>query len=134
MSWAPFIPAYVTLPIAAMSMLAVAAHLLIVERHTTNFVRRRIRLANGWVMLISIPLIAAGFSFIDPDTKPRMFAIVWITIVGLVSLSIVLAMADILNTFIHTRRSLATLQKSKRNLTRLAPPISPDQLERPDGP
>jgi len=133
-NFAPFIPAWITLPLAAASMLTVAAHLLVVERTSPRSVRRRIRLSNGWIMLIAIPLIAAGFSFIDPDAKPRMFLIVWSTIIGLVSISIALALADVVNTFFHARQSLAKLRQTKEDLARLTTPPSQDSLERADEP
>lgn len=119
MTTANFIPGLLTLPIAALAMVLVAAHLLIIERRAGNYIRRRIRMANGWIMLISIPLIAAGFSFIDPNARPRMFVIVWMTIFGLVAISIMLAFADIINTGAIARRTLFELRQSRRNIERL---------------
>mgnify|MGYP003700459443 CR=1 FL=1 len=116
MTLAQFIPGLITLPVAAVSMLAVAVHLLMVERHTRNQIRRRIRMANGWIMLIAIPLCAAGFSYIDPNIKPRMFMIVWICVIGLVSMSIALAMSDIVNTMIAARRKARELRQTKQIL------------------
>jgi hypothetical protein len=131
MNWTPFIPGYISLLLAAACMVAVAAHLLVVERRTKDELRRRIRLANGWVMLIGIPLIAAGFSFINPDEKPRMFLIVWLSIFGLVLISISLAFADMVNTAVTTRRAVLRLRDARRAMhSSLDAAIRADQSER----
>lgn len=113
MTLSQVIPGFITLPVAAVAMLTVAVHLLVVERGTRNFVRRRIRMANGWLMLIAIPLVAAGFSYIDPNARPRMFMIVWMTVLGLVFMSIALAVADMINTMLIARRAAGELRASR---------------------
>ena len=104
------------LPTAALAMVGAATHLVVVERTTGDALRRRIRIANGWVMLLAIPLIAAGFSVIDPSRKPRMFLLVWLVIIGLVALSIALALADILNTSASARRAVRNLRRTRSRL------------------
>lgn len=116
MTLAMFLPGWLTVPTSAIAMLIVAAHLIIVERRTTQTLRRRIRLVNGWVMLVAIPLLAAGFSFIDPDVRPRMFTLVWLAVIGLVLISIVLALTDLANTFMHARRARRAIRMSRRRL------------------
>ncbi len=118
MTLSQYIPAFISLPLAAVAMITVAVHLLVVERRTRNFTRRRIRLANGWLMLFSIPLVAAGFSFIDPNTRPRMFMIVWLSVLGLVLMSIALAVADMINTMIAARHAATELRAARHALHR----------------
>lgn len=118
------VPIWITLPVAGIAMASVAAHLLIIERRRHNPLRRRIRLVNGWIALISIPLIAAGVSYINPDVRPRMFVIVWLTVIVMVSISILLAAVDITNTFVAARRGAVQLRRMKEELERH---LSPEQ-------
>ncbi len=115
------LPVWITLPFAAIAMVSVAVHLLIVERRQSNPVRRRIRMVNGWLMLISIPLIAAGISYINPDVRPRMFVIVWLMVIVLVSISLLLAAVDIANTMVAARRGVLQLRSMKKELERHLP-------------
>lgn len=115
------LPSWITLPVAAIAMVFVAAHLLILERRRSNPVRRRIRLVNGWLMLISIPLIAAGVSYISPDVRPHMFMIVWLMVIVMVSMSLLLAAVDIVNTLVATRRGVVQLRAMKKDLERHLP-------------
>lgn len=114
MTLAVFIPGYITVPLAGLAMIVIAAHMVILERSGERGVRRRIRISNGWVMLINTPLIAAGFSLVDPSVRPRMFLIVWTTIIGLVAITLLLAAADIANTAAQSRRSLRDLRDARR--------------------
>lgn len=134
MTLSQFIPGFITLPLAAIAMITVAAHLLVVERRTRNFVRRRIRIANGWLMLIAIPLIAAGFSYIDPNVRPRMFMIVWLSVLGLVVMSILLAIADIINTMVVVRRAADDVRAARLALDRFVDSrgAAPNPAERAD--
>lgn len=116
MTLAAFIPGYITIPLAGLAMIVIAAHMVVLERSGERGVRRRIRIANGWVMLINAPLIAAGFSVVDPSVRPRMFLIVWTTVIGLVVITLCLAAADIVNTAAHSRRTLRELRKARREM------------------
>ena len=116
MTLAVFIPGFVTIPLAGLAMVVIAAHMVVLERSGERGVRRRIRIANGWVMLINAPLIAAGFSLVEPGARPRMFLIVWTTIIGLVAITLLLAAADILNTAAKSRRSLRELREARREM------------------
>lgn len=116
------VPGWITLPVAAIAMVAVAAHLLILERRRSNHVRRRIRLVNGWVTLISIPLIAAGVSYINPEVRPRMFVIVWLMVIVMVSMSLLLAAVDIVNTLVAARRGVVQLRTMKKDVEQHLPP------------
>lgn len=92
------LPAWLVIPSAVVVMLTVAAAITVTAKHTTPASRRRVRLANGWVMLLLTPLAATGFSLIDSAQHPRLFVQIWILVIGLIAISVVLAILDILNT------------------------------------
>jgi len=104
------------LPVAAVMMLAVAAHITVTEKSAQPRSRRRIRIANGWVMLVGVPLIAAGFSIISPEVNRRAFVLVWLMVMGLVLISLGLAGLDILNTMRLTLRDRRRLREGLRDL------------------
>jgi len=89
---------WITLPLALAAMLAVSAHVTATQHSSAPASRRRIRVCNGWVMLITIPLIAAGVSLLTHDRDPRLFTLTWAAVVLLLLLTITLAAADVLNT------------------------------------
>lgn len=61
--------------------------------------RRKIRTANGWVMLLAIPTLAAGFCLVSPSLTPRAFLLTWAAAVGLLCIAVLLAVLDMLNTW-----------------------------------
>ena len=85
-------------PVALLAMLLVAWHTVGIERSNHPASRKRIRTANGWVMLLAIPLVASGFSYVSADTQPRAFLLVWALAMCLVLLCVALAIADMFNT------------------------------------
>lgn len=89
---------WLVLPVAGLMMLVVAAHIGATQERTEPRSRRRIRVANGWVMLLLLPLLGAGFGVINHQTHPRLFALVWLGAIGLLLLCILLAVADVVNT------------------------------------
>jgi len=103
------------MPLAGLAMLLVASHVSATER-IEPLSRRRIRLANGWVMLVTIPLIAAGFSLIAPYTQSRAFAMVWLAVIGLLCISVMLAMIDIVNTIRLGWRAQSELRDTAKRL------------------
>ena len=112
------LPAWGVLPIAALLMLIVAAHMEATRIATRPESRRRIRLANGWVMLVTIPLLASGFSLLDPEVERRAFVLVWLGVVWLLVLSLLLAVIDVANTIRIARRERRELTDRFRDLTR----------------
>lgn len=88
--------------------------------------RRRIRTANSWVMMLGIPLVAAGASVIDPQRSPRAFVLVWLSVAILLVLCVALAMLDAANTWRLTsaarkdaaRSTLAMLAASRMTRSR----------------
>lgn len=98
------LPVWLVLPVAGIMMLAVAAHIGVAEKRTEPASRRRIRIANGWVMLLAIPLLAIGFGVVSAASQ-RVFVMVWLAAFVLVALSVCLALLDMLNTLRIVRRT-----------------------------
>ena len=83
-------------------------------------------------MLLTIPLTAVGFSLIDSNTQPRLFVKIWILVIGLVSISIALALFDMLNTARLVRLNRRRLRHSIRTATEALNAHSDDDNETPD--
>ena len=111
-SYSGMLPAWFVLPATAVVMLIVAAAITAAAKYTTPGSRRRIRIANGWVMLLTTPLAATGFTLIDSNTQPRLFFQIWILTIGLISISVTLAILDMVNT-----ARLARLSHQQRRLS-----------------
>lgn len=100
---APILPAWVVLPMGVLTLLVIAAHVsVMLGDHTIPGSRKRIRVANGFVMMFVTPLIAFAFGVLSPDDV-RTFTVVWTLIIGLLFIVIMLAGFDVLNTArLHT--------------------------------
>lgn len=97
--WSPWI----ILPLTLVGMLIVSAHVTIIQHTPAHPTRRRLRICNGWIMLITLPLLGAGVSLVSPSRQPRLFALTWLTVILLLIVSILIALADTLNTIRLTR-------------------------------
>ena len=73
-----------------------AAHRLAgVENDRLNRVRVRLRRVGGLVLLLLAPMFFAGFHTVDAVEEPRAFVTVWLTVFGLLGMTMVLAMVDV---------------------------------------
>lgn len=109
---------WVVLPIAAALMLVVAALQAAIQRADAPPSRKRIRSANGVVMLLAIPLLAAGFCLVNPTLAPRAFLLVWAAAIGLLCIAVLLAVLDMMNTWRLTTTSRRSLHDSFQALSR----------------
>jgi hypothetical protein len=109
----PLLPSWVVLPVAVVLLLVVAVHLLVVSHAPMPSTRRRIRLANGWIMLLLVPLGAAAFGVVTPSDA-RSFVFVWTLVIFMLLMLIVLATIDIVNTGVLYRRERRSLRDSFR--------------------
>jgi hypothetical protein len=107
------LPPMVIIPITIALMAVVVAYQCSVVRGVAPASRKRIRLANGWVMLLNLPTVAAGFSLINHATHPRLFLGVWALAGGLLLISVFLALVDVVNTY---RIGQASRQALRREL------------------
>jgi hypothetical protein len=65
--------------------------------------RKNLRTANGLVMMLAIPVLAAGFGIVDPQNT-RHFVLTWMLATGLLSLVLILAMIDVLASSVYLWR------------------------------
>lgn len=110
------LPGWVVLPVASITMLVVAAHVLATHAGDLPSRRRRLRTANGVLMMFVTALLAYALGVAGVVTEPkaepeeaRRFMLVWLSIVGLLGVVVTLAGADAIATVIHglgVRRSL----------------------------
>lgn len=108
------LPMLVTGPIAAVLFALVVVHLVYLVPHTLPMSRRRIRRANGLVMLVAIPLVFAGFSLVSHRTQPALWATVWVAAGSLLVFAVVLALVDMLNTMRLHRSAQVRLRHDLR--------------------
>jgi hypothetical protein len=89
--------AWIVVPICVVVMLIVAAHVLITAGTPMPASRRRIRISSGVLMLIVTGLLGLALAGIDASDG-RRFVMVWIMVPAMVSLLVVLALFDVINT------------------------------------
>jgi hypothetical protein len=99
------LPMWVVLPGAIVAAFAIGSHLASLPAAKMPSSRRRIRMANGVVLLGLTALLAYALGFVGmlPEGGGsighiRAFVIVWMTIIGLLPLVLLLAGLDVLNT------------------------------------
>ncbi len=90
-------PLWIVAPLGVVTLLVVSGHVLSLWKAEMPASRRRIRIANGLLMMMSIPLGVYALSVADPAVQKREFLLSWMMIVGLVTLVLALAAGDILN-------------------------------------
>ncbi len=91
------LPPVVVLPVVALCVLVVTAHLI--AMHAAEGVplsRRRIRTAGGGVMLVTSLVLAYAFSFVRPD-DPVRFTAAWTGAIMMLTMVLFLGGLDALN-------------------------------------
>jgi hypothetical protein len=114
----PIAPQWLVFPLAGFSFVVVIWHIASVLRLPMPASRRRIRLANGVVMLALIPLIALAFGILSP-ADARLFVICWLAVIGLLGVMVLLAMLDSANTARIHLDDRRTLRQETRRLLKL---------------
>lgn len=99
----PIAPVWAVLPLAFATLVVVAVHWTALAQADMPRWRKNLRTANGLVMMLAIPVLAAGFGIVDPQNT-RQFVLTWMLATGLVSLVMVLAMIDVLASTVHLWR------------------------------
>jgi uncharacterized membrane protein YozB (DUF420 family) len=99
------LPVWAVVPIAAASIIVLAAHVLAIQQLPMPPRRRRIRTANGLLMMLIASLLAYALgvapTITNPTTNPesaRNFLLVWSAIMSLLSIVIGLAALDVAHT------------------------------------
>ncbi|MBX3410767.1 MAG: hypothetical protein KF859_12895 [Phycisphaeraceae bacterium] len=94
----PIAPMWLAGPVAALAFIVVALHLVSLRRAEMPASRRRIRLATGSLMIVTIPLLLYAFAVVTPgETRP--FTLAWVGVVAMILLVLVLAVLDLFNTW-----------------------------------
>lgn len=94
-----------------MLMVLAAVHARATRRSSEPGSRKRIRLANAVLMMVTLPLLATGFSLLDPHDHPREWTLVWLSAMALLAMNVFLAVLDALNT-------LRLLSRARREIRR----------------
>lgn len=87
---------WVSGPMAMVTLVVVAAHLIAMRTADMPEGRRRIRTANGWLMMVAAPVLVVAFSVVHTGS-PRPFALVWGVAIMLLALVLVMAFLDMAN-------------------------------------
>ncbi|GEM_PF-969935 len=116
------LPSWVVLPLAMISMLVIASHVLAIHQSDLPLRRRRIRVVNGFLLLFVTALLAFALGMAEVAGRPaedpagtRQFVMVWMTIVGLLAIIVMLAAADAVNTVTHRIAQRRTLRRQMRS-------------------
>lgn len=123
---APVAPRWLVLPLGGFTLVVVIWHLYTILRADPASIhpaRRRIRLANATVMLVLVPLIAYAFGVVTIDS-PRLFAIAWLAVMGLLAVMVLLALMDSANTARMHVADRIELRREFRRTTRASTPES----------
>ncbi|UYV12017.1 MAG: hypothetical protein NCW75_12010 [Phycisphaera sp.] len=105
------VPIWVSAPLAMITLVTVAAHLLAMRGADMPESRRRIRTANGWLILITAPVLVVAFSVVSPQNT-RQFALIWAVAMVLVGFVILMAFIDIANNLRIARLQRRRLSRS----------------------
>ncbi len=123
----PVAPAWAVFPLGGFTLVVVLWHLYAILRTDPSSIhpmRRRIRLANAAVMLTLVPLIAYAFGVATTDS-PRLYAIAWLAVMGLLAIMVLLAMMDSANTARIHLADRGELRRQLRQSLRDSLPESP---------
>lgn len=107
----PILPAWLVLPIAAITLLILGGHLLALGADADmDPQRRRIRMTNAILMMITVPLVAYGFGIATPNNA-RSFIYVWVLAASLLFFIIMVAGIDMLHSWRLHRAQLRALRR-----------------------
>jgi hypothetical protein len=114
---ATMLPPWMVVPPALVLVVAIGAHMAGMRGRDMPPSRRRIRTANGVLMLLTVPLTAFAFCAVSP-ADPRFFVLTWFAVVVMVGLVVAMAMADILNNLWLAHRHAQDLRAHLRAVQR----------------
>lgn len=109
----PLAPPWAVFPMALVTMIVIASHLRSLARAEMPASRRRIRRANGWLMMFLVIALACAFGL---NSSPRVFVMMWMIVAGLTGLVLILAWMDAVNSLRLHRRDRLMLQHHARSL------------------
>lgn len=88
----------IVVPIACVVAVAVLVYWRRLGSPEVPVSRRWIRRGSLGAMLLSLPLLVAGLSFVDPQRSGPVYVLVWVGAMSLVVLVLALAVVDAMNT------------------------------------
>lgn len=114
----PLLSPWIVFPIAAIVMFAIALHVEALRRAAMPPSRKRLRLANAWIMLAAAPLIAFGFGAAGASGIGGAwgFVLAWTAVFILMGAVLALAVLDMLNTLRLARRQRRDLAEHMRRV------------------
>lgn len=96
---------WIVLPLAGLTMLLIACHIMSVQVSAMHRARKRLRIANGLLMMFVTAALAYALGSValvtdakQYPTQARAFVIVWLVIVTLLTVVVALAVIDALGT------------------------------------
>lgn len=115
---AGLVPIWGVIPLAALTMLVVAGHVLWLPSAQMPASRRRIRIVNGLLMLFTLPLAAYALGVADPASDKRGFVLAWMLVTGAVVVVLLVALVDLFNTWrlhrLELRNMIAEIHSKQR--------------------
>ncbi len=111
----PLVSPWLVIPLCGIVVAILTAYMSMIRSAEMPASRRRIRIANTWVMLLTTPVLAYAFGIVTAAER-RPFVLAWATAVGLLGIIIMLALLDILNNHRLARRDQAELRRQLREL------------------
>lgn len=124
-------PAWAVLPVAMLTLLVVAAHVLLLVRADMPPSRRRIRAASGVLMMATLPVAVYALVFADPVIQQREFVLSWMLTTAMVLLVLLLAIVDIVNTWRLKRVEAGHLRRLLREARALETAADANALHPP---
>jgi hypothetical protein len=113
MQGTPVVPWWLAMPVAAALLVVLARYLIVIAGADMEARRKRIRLANTFLMMLVTPLVAYGFGVVTPS-RPRAYFFTWTLIVSLLLMIILLALLDMANS---VRLHRTQVRELRRNLS-----------------
>ncbi len=104
------------IPLAAMMLILLAGHILALQDCDQPALRKRIRSANGVLFMLMTCLGYAGMCWFTTEESPREWALTWMAIMMIVSVSVLLAMTDALYTAVLRRKAISQVRKVTKTL------------------
>ena len=102
---ATMVSPWIILPLAGLTMLLIGAHVMSVQVSAMHRTRKRLRIANGLIMMFVVAALAYALGGVplvtnakDHPEQARAFVLVWMVIVALLSIVVVLAVIDAIGT------------------------------------
>ena len=128
---ATILPQWLVLIPSAFVMLAIAAHVNAVRDSDMPETRKRLRIANGVVMLFVVSMLACAMGVIRPDDQPRLFLIAWMSITLLLVAVVTLACLDVLHSLRIHRQTSRDLNRRFQSLRDHAAKLNQHDDEQP---